>query len=152
MEIQTSTTGFITLGPYTSYSEDFIHRCTIWIFLESGAMRYVTRSIFIPLYMNVQFSFLQRSIVSRMFSRLCIGIIVWILGTLSMLAIDLAGYLHSENDHGTGSHCMFTYTRNNNASDLRYPVLEMHWTVLIPPNILLGIGQPIVIATVFEFI
>ena len=33
-----------------------------------------------------------------------------------------------------------------------YPVLEMHWAVLIPPNILLGIGPPIVTATVFEFI
>ena len=58
MEIQTSTMGFIAFGLHTSYSEDFIHRYTIWIFLESGAMRYVTGSIFIPLYMYVQFSFL----------------------------------------------------------------------------------------------
>ena len=44
------------------------------------------------------------------------------------------------------------YTRNNNAHALKYPILEMHWAVLIPPNVLLGIGQPIVIATIFEFI
>ena len=120
--------------------------------LESGALRYVIGSIFIPLYMYIQFSFLQRCIISKMFSRLCIGIILWIFGILSMLAIDLAGHLHSVNDQGTGSHCMFTYTRNNSAHVLRYPVLEMHWSVLIPPNILLGIGKPIVIATIFEFI
>ena len=28
----------------------------------------------------------------------------------------------------------------------------MHWAVLIPPNILLGIGVPIVMATILEFI
>ena len=28
----------------------------------------------------------------------------------------------------------------------------MHWAVLIVPNILLGIGPPIVLATIFEFI
>ena len=69
-----------------------------------------------------------------------------------MLAIDLAGYLHSVDDLGTSNHCMFTYTRNNNGAVLLYPVLEMHWAVLIPPSILLGIGRPIVSATVFEFI
>ena len=79
---------------------------------------------------------------------------LWILGALSMVAIDLAGHLHSMNDLGTGSHCMFTYTRANydNTHSLRYPVLEMHWAVLIAPNILLGIGPPIVVATIFEFI
>ena len=69
-----------------------------------------------------------------------------------MLAIDLAGHLHSVNDQGTGSHCMFTYTRNNSAHALMYPVLEMHWAVLIPPNVFLGIGPLIVTATIFEFI
>ena len=74
------------------------------------------------------------------------------LGTVSMLAIDLAGHLHSVDDLGTGSHCMFIYTRKNGAGALTYPVLKMHWAILIPPNVLLGIGPPIVTATVFEFI
>ena len=33
-----------------------------------------------------------------------------------------------------------------------YPVLEMHWAVPIPPNVLLEIGPLIVTATTFEFI
>ena len=84
-----------------------------------------------------------------MFVRLWIGLFLYFLGLLSMLIIDLAGHLHSVNDEGVGSHCMFTYTRNG---DLFYPVLELHWAVLLPPNILLGIGSPIVVTTVFEFI
>ena len=71
------------------------------------------------------------------------------LGTVSMLAIDLAGHLHSVNVQGIGSHCMFAYTRQNGAGALTYPVLGMHWVVLIPPSVLLGIGPPIVTATVF---
>ena len=69
-----------------------------------------------------------------------------------MLAIDLAGHLHSVDDLGTGSHCMFTYTRANNAHALTYPILKMHWGVLIVPNVLLAMGPPIIMATVLEFI
>ena len=64
---------------------------------------------------------------------------------ISMLAID------SVNDLGTGSYCMFTYTRKNVATRLTHPVLEMHWAVCIPANALLRIGPPIITATVFEF-
>ena len=154
LEIPTGIMGFIAFGLHTGYSEDFLYRCTIWILLDSGMLRYVIGSVFIPVYMYVQFSLLKRSLVSRMFTRLFIGIILWILGALSMVAIDLAGHLHSVNDLGTGSHCMFAYTRANydNTHALRYPVLEMHWAVLIAPNILLGIGPSIVVATIFEFI
>ena len=152
LEIPTGMMGFITFGLHTGYSEDFLHRCAIWTLLDSGMLKYVIGFIFIPVYMYVQFSLLKRRLVSTMFTRFFIGIILWILGALSMLAIDLVGHLHSVNDLGTGSHCMFTYTRDNNAHALKYPVLEMHWAVLIPPNILLGIGPPIVVATVFEFI
>ena len=67
-----------------------------------------------------------------------------------MLIIDLAGHLYSVNDQGVGSHCMFTYVSVNKT--LLYPVLERHWAVLLPPNILLGIGSPIVMTTVLEFI
>ena len=71
-----------------------------------------------------------------------------------MLASDLAGHLHSVNDQGTGSHCMFTFTmvQDNNTNYFSQPTLEMPWAVLIPPNVLLGIGPLIVTATIFEFI
>ena len=39
------------------------------------------------------------------------GLFIYMLGIVSMLAIDLAGHLHSVNDEGTHSHSMFTYTR-----------------------------------------
>ena len=128
------------------------YHCAIWILLDSGVLRYIIGSIFLPVYIYIYFFLLRRSIMSKILVRLFIGLVIYILGILSMLAIDLAGHLHSVYDQGIGSHCMFTYTRNNSANALMYPVLEMHWAVLIPPNILLGIGPLIVTATVFEFI
>ena len=45
-----------------------------------------------------------------------------------------------------------SHTQENNAAALTYPVLEMHWALLIIPKVLLGIGPPILTCTVFEFI
>ena len=46
---------------------------------------------------------------------------------------------------------MFQVYRTSNET-LAYPALDMHWSVLIPPNLLLGIGPLIVVTTTFEFI
>ena len=150
MQIPTSDIGFTTFGQHTGYREDFIYLCIIWAILESNLLQYIIGSIFLPIYIYIIFVLIGRHI--SMLTRIYIGLLFYNLGTVSMLAIDLAGHLHSVNDLGTGSHCMFAYTRNNNGAILVYPVLEMHWAVLIPPNILLGIGPPIITATVFEFI
>ena len=56
------------------------------------------------------------------------------------------------NDLGTDSHCMFTYTRENYAHALKYPITNIHWAVLILPNTFLAMGTPIVVATILELI
>ena len=149
MDVSSSIASFTIFGQHTGYSLDYLHRCTIWTLFESGALRYVLGSILLPAYIYINFFVVT---LSKMFTRLFVGLFLYILGILSMLVIDLAGHLHSVNDQGTDSHCMFTYTRNNSTYELMYPVLEMHWAVLIPPNLLLGIGPLIVTATIFEFI
>ena len=148
MEIHNTFFGFVVFGSHVGYREDFIHRCTVWVILEFGVLKHLVSVIFLPFYIYRFVYFRQSTLFSRMFA----GLLLYILGTLSMLAIDLAGHLHHVNDQGTGSHCMFTYTRANSAHALTYPVLEMHWAVLILPNILLGIGPPILLCTIFEFI
>ena len=152
MDVSSSTVGFAFFGQHTGSSQDRFHHCTIWTLLDTGALRYVVGSILLPVYIYIQFFLLKSSFVSKMLARLFIGLVLYIFGILSMLAIELAGHLHSVNDQGTGSHCMLAYTRNNSTHALMYPVLEMHWAVLIPPSVLLGIGPPIVTTTTFEFI
>ena len=148
MEVPTSYIGFKTFGLHTGNREDFIHRCKIWAIFESSALRYTIASIFLPIYTFMVLRSYRISIITRLYA----GLLLYILGTVSMLAIDLAGHLHSVDDLGTGSHCMFTYTRANTSHALTYPILKMHWGVLILPNILLAMGPPIIMATVLEFI
>ena len=148
MEVPTSYIGFKTFGLHTGGREDFINRCKIWAIFESSALRYTIASIFLPVYTFIVLRSYRISIITRLYT----GLLFYILGTVSMLTIDLAGHLHSVDDLGTGSHCMFTYTRANNAHALTYPILKMHWAVLILPNTFLAMGPPIVVATVLEFI
>ena len=148
MDIPSSFMGFIIFGLHTGFREDFIGRCNRWAILDSGVLKYIVGAVLLPIYILLQFSLLKRKL--KMLTRLWIGLILFFLGLLSMLIIDLAGHLHSVNDQGVGSHCMFTYTRSGGT--LLYPVLELHWAVLLAPNLLLGIGSPIVRTTVLEFI
>ena len=148
MDVPTSYIGFKTFGLHTGNKEDFINRCKIWGIFESSALRYTIASIFLPIYTFI----VLRSYRISIFARLYAGLMLYILGTVSMLAVDLAGHLHSVDDLGTKSHCMFTYTRVNSAHALTYPILNMHWGVLILPNMFLAMGPPIIMAAVLEFI
>ena len=72
------------------------------------------------------------------------------MGVLSLIIIDLIG--HSlKNNASNHTQCMFQVYRMSNET-LAYPALDIHWSVLIPPNLLLGIGPLIVVTTTFEFI
>ena len=148
MEIPTSYIGFKIFGLHTGYREDFINRCKVWAIFESSALRYTLASIFLPIYTFVVLRSYRISIIARLY----VGLLFYVLGTVSMLAIDLAGHLHSVDDLGTGSHCMFAYTRANKIHALKYPILKMPWGVLIIPNTFLAMGPPIIIATILEFI
>ena len=103
MKIPTSDIGFIIFGRHTGYREDFLGRCTIWAILESSILQYIIGSIILPIYIYIIFALIGRHI--SMFTRLYTGLILYMLGTVSMLAIDLAVHL---DDLGTSSHCMFT--------------------------------------------
>ena len=145
MDISSSFIDFPSFGAHTDFFEEGRHHCHRWAILDVGSLKYIAGSIFIPLYISFYFIFLKQKI--KLLTRLWIGFFLYFLGLVSMLIIDLAGHLHSVNDQGVGSHCMFTYVSVNET--LLYPVLELHWTVLLPPNVLLGIGSPIVM---LEFI
>ena len=149
IDIPSSFLGFTIFGLHTGFLEDFSYRCNRWVVLDSGSLKYITGIIFLPIYILSHFLFLKQK--TKILTRLWIGLFFYFSGLLSMLIIDLVGHLHSINDQGVGSHCMFTYTRNEYGA-LLYPVLELHWAVLLAPNILLGIGSPIVRTTVLEFI
>ena len=122
------------------------------IFVSSGTlMSFLSTVILFPSYIFAIFYVLRNKAI-RLFSRVRFGIVLCLLGVmrLSLLCVDLIGHSLKSN---TSNHtqCMFQVYRTGSGT-LEYPSLNMHWSVLIPSNILLGIGPLIVIATTFEFI
>ena len=76
---------------------------------------------------------------------------VFLLGIASLLITDAVGHsLQQTSFNQTQSQCMFQFHKVN--TTLLYPALNMHWSVLIPPNLLLGISPLLVITTTLEFI
>ena len=83
--------------------------------------------------------------VPKIFFRMGIGIILYILGTISMIAVDSGGHLQAE-----GTDCFFSMHTVNNS--LIISNLDLHWYTLIPSDVFLGIGSTLVTVSVFEFI
>ena len=126
----------------------------IWetIFIETGSLMTILSTLcFFPAYIWITFSLFGNKL-RTLFTRILIGVVLCLLGITSLLVIDLVG--HSLIMEGRGeannTQCMVQVYRTN--TTISYPALNMHWSVLIPLNLLLGIGPLIVITTTLEFI
>ena len=121
------------------------------LFLCSNSTVWLISTLYFPLYIWLIFSFL-RNRMPGILIRLSVGIILLFLRVVSMLIVDAVGHSMHLNTNSTVSHdlCMF-YARSHDGY-LHYPTLNLHWSVLIPPNILLGIGPLLVETTTLEFI
>ena len=69
-----------------------------------------------------------------------------------MLIIDIVGHSlnDSEEEISGESKCMFQVPKRNYT--LEYQAFNMHWGVLFPPSVLLGIGPLLITTTTLEFI
>ena len=135
------------------YKHNINTPCTngfMWeVFMESGSMKSIIVTVFLfPIYIWFVFSHLRKEI-PKVFLRLGVGIVICLLGVLSLLIIDIVGHSVNRIDDNNQTQCVFQATL---ASNVPFPTLKLHWSVLIPPNLLLGIGPLLVVATTFEFI
>jgi hypothetical protein len=101
-------------------------------------MHTVSTLVLFPTYMRITFSVLRRK-VQKMFLRMFIGATICFLGVASLLIIDSMGHSLKHINVSNHSQCIFQtgYTANHT---LWYPALDMHWSVLIPPSLFLGVG------------
>ena len=116
---------------------------------NSGCLKYIITATFFPLYIFFMFSCLRNK-MPRIFARLIFGMFLLLIGVLSILISDVtshAQYEHKDNK----SLCLFDIEVGKNYS-VQPSTLDMHWAVLIPANIFLGIGPYLVTTTTFEFI
>ena len=81
-----------------------------------------------------------------------IGVVVGFLGVASLFIIDVVGHSMKTSRTNVSNHSQCMFQMHRSGSMLTYPSLNMHWSVLIPPNLLLGIGPLIIVTTTYEFI
>ena len=143
--------GYHTGNVYVKSLNDsykLFNHCTSWELVWSGNLKYISGTLLFPLYIWFIFSCLHRRI-PKMFTRLISGVVMYLLGNLFLLFNDLVGHITFAKHHSTsneGSMCLFVY------GDYYYPHLEVHWSVMIPPSILIGVAQLVVMTTALEFI
>ena len=153
----------ITLFHFHDYYKETDHNpkyyCTregkIEIIFTSAIMKEIL-SIFVlfPVYTWFVFCILRKR-VPRLFTRLGMGIVICLMGIASLLITDLVGHVHSvekDNFINQTTQCMFQITLIPHNGTHIYSSLNMHWAVNILPNILLGVGPMLIVATTLEFI
>ena len=123
--------------------------CDRFILFQSGAIRYITSSTFLPIYVCGMFSFLKKKHPSIL-TRLGTGMSLFLAGVLSIPITDIVGHTQLASQANNNNLCMFAIHFDH--YKLYLPSLKMHWASLIPINVLLGIGSILVWTTVFEFI
>ena len=143
--------GVHLLHQYT-YHKEYCTSKFVWeVMIESGiSMTVVSTVILFPTYIWIIFCHLQRKL-PNFFIRLRIGILLCLLGVMSLLITDVMGHVLNRKSFVNHTQCIFQATVSSNGS-LTYPSLNMHWEVLIPPTLVLGLGPMLVIATTLEFI
>ena len=119
--------------------------------VQNGLLILLSSNILFPIYIWCIFSAFRRRIPS-MFKRLGLGVVLSLLGVISMLTTDIVGHSLSTaaSNNQTWSQCMFQVTTYNYTRE--FHPLNMHWYVLIPSSIFLGIGPLLVTTTTLEFI
>ena len=129
-------------------SHQSIQQCPWDLFVtNAGMLRYVVSTLIFPAYMWIIFSLL-RNRVPKMLTRIGYGMILYFIGMMSVLAIDSIGHHLKVKTNKTD--CIWQVYHEDNFPVV--PSLGMHWSMMIPSVILLGIGPTLVTATVFEFI
>ena len=139
---------------YNTYYKEYCTGKFVWeLMIESGiamTVYSINSHSLSCLHIWIIFCHLQRKL-PNFFVRLRIGILLCLLGVVSLLITDVMGHVLNRNSFSNHSLCVFQATISQNGS-FTYPSLYMHWGVLIPPILLLGIGPMLVIATTLEFI
>ena len=151
----------ITLFHFHDYYKETDHTtkyyCTregmIEIIFTSAIMKEILSILLLfPVYTWFLFCILRKR-VPRLFLRLGMGIVICLMGIASLLITDLVGHsMDKGNFINQTTQCMFQITVIPHNGTHIYPSLNMHWAVIFPPNILLGVGPMLIVATTLEFI
>ena len=149
LEVPTSHSEFPVLAIHTGLntSHNGYSNCdSKWMLLENGALANIVALLTPPVYIWIVYSVLRKH-VPKIFARLGWTVVVYIMAVVSMLAVDLIGHAVLDGENKPNVMCMFVHSNHEHHNSL-----NLHWAVLILPNVLIGIASNLVMATSVEFI
>ena len=94
MDVLSSNMGLMLFGFHAgnvhivNNTHGFLDDCSSWVLVWSGNLKYISGTILFPIYIWLIFSYLHRQI-PRIFARLLVGTLFYLLGDLCVLFIDL---------------------------------------------------------------
>ena len=120
------------------------------IVVETGVLGQLLSLVSLPVITWVVYCVLKNR-VPKILTRLEVGIILFIIGVLSMLLIDLVGHL--TKDKTNSFHCLFLENYGIGEKKISpYFGFGFPWYVLIIPNCFSVISYSLIVVTVLEFI
>ena len=142
---------FVTFAIHTgTYNEIGNGKCSAeWLFLQSGLLSEILSSLILPLYTWLLFSVLYRkNLLPKIIHRILFAALLFSLTPVNMLAVDLTGHMLKMNTNET---CLFL--KDSAFSYATYiESLNLHWSVLILPNLTKTFALDLIMASTFEFI
>ena len=125
-----------------------------WPLLQSGNLGYVVSVTLFPIYIWIIYS-LFRKRIPRILNRLWYAVFMPLTGIVCLLTTDLVGhyrYHQQFQNSSTNGSCLFTSNFLYPREDDMPTLLNVHWSALIPPSVLVNFGFLLICATAFEFI
>ena len=150
LDLPNSVFGFLLIGVHTAHRNKEFCDASLFVF-ESGTLKFITSAILYPLYVFVLFACIRAN-MPRILTRLGVGIVLFLLGISSLIVTELVGHAQNGVNANETAQCMFMIRLDEKHIAYHVPTLGVHWSSLIPANVLLGIGPLLVTTTVYEFI
>jgi peptide/histidine transporter 3/4 len=139
---------FPLFGAHAGRNKSLSDNCTVdWLTVQSNNLSYMFTIVLMPLYILIQPC--AGKCLPRILCRLGIGIALLVASVLSMMVVDVLGHYQANTRNITNTSCLFIEEYRDKRLG---QTLEFHTGLLIIPNLLTGIGVPIVFTTILEFI
>ena len=121
-----------------------------WVLLQSGLLSEIVSTLIMPLYTWLLFSLLHRkNLLPKIVHRILFAALLFSLTPINMLAVDLTGHA-LKNTREYNDTCILL--QRSVFIQKNIEPLNLHWSVLISPNLTKTLALDLIMASTFEFI
>ena len=121
------------------------------LLLHRGVLSHLATVIIFPVYTWLMFSILSKqNMLPRILYRIMFATVLNIVTVILMFVVDLTGHVMMTSTSNETETCMLYSDDFNSTSHIQH--LNLHWSVLILPNLTKTLALDLIMASTFEFI